>query len=669
MAATYLYLIVTIGCLLSAQAKIIHHQYCIIGSGPGGLQMAYFFKRANRDYTVFERSNISGSFFRQYPRHRRLLSINKNNTGSKNSEFNLRHDWNSLLSDNNSLIMPNYSDEYYPHADEMIRYLNDYANVLQLNIQYNTEIIQISRAYYKNSLRFKFKTSKQSIYMCDVAIISTGLATPNIPSSITGLHHAMGYETMSTNTSEYVGQNILILGQGKSDFCSANVSHLCFQPKNAAQLHNFLPVIVNPKRYLKVISYLVYNIGNSAFETAESLSSVSNILHLYGRNRIRLATSTHYIGDIRAKNTKVIDSYQLKTLDGLLGFLEIIFIAISDDNYDHELEGDMKNVGFFKNKRNLIVLGLRAEPHLPFLYDLTGGSKEYHRIIRCLGFRYDRSIFSRTANPKSGEKHLERYPSLLPNYESISVPNMFFAGALTHSLDYRHSGGCCIQGFRYTARALHRLLEWRYHQIPWPSTDFWSNQITDYLITRINQASGLYQMFATLADVILIKKNGQHHYLEDVPVRILPNLREYTGRKIIDGFITLTFEYGKGFSKPGKDTLAKDNYSHSAKMAHKSRNIHPVIRYYKQSIEATTRKGRLPKANKIHHVVEDFLTDWSVYSEHGHYLKLFIENLFRKDLNQYYTSSCYELSMTFKSLPGSCKRQCIQNLKSSTMKL
>ncbi|EDV20876.1 uncharacterized protein TRIADDRAFT_31100 [Trichoplax adhaerens] len=579
MAATYLYLIVTIGCLLSAQAKIIHHQYCIIGSGPGGLQMAYFFKRANRDYTVFERSNISGSFFRQYPRHRRLLSINKNNTGSKNSEFNLRHDWNSLLSDNNSLIMPNYSDEYYPHADEMIRYLNDYANVLQLNIQYNTEIIQISRAYYKNSLRFKFITSKQSIYMCDVAIISTGLATPNIPSSITGLHHAMGYETMSTNTSEYVGQNILILGQ-----------------------------------------------GNSAFETAESLSSVSNILHLYGRNRIRLATSTHYIGDIRAKNTKVIDSYQLKTLDGLL-------------------EGDMKNVGFFKNKRNLIVLGLRAEPHLPFLYDLTGGSKEYHRIIRCLGFRYDRSIFSRTANPKSGEKHLERYPSLLPNYESISVPNMFFAGALTHSLDYRHSGGCCIQGFRYTARALHRLLEWRYHQIPWPSTDFWSNQITDYLITRINQASGLYQMFATLADVILIKKNGQHHYLEDVPVRILPNLREYTGRKIIDGFITLTFEYGKGFSKPGKDTLAKDNYSHSAKMAHKSRNIHPVIRYYKQSIEATTRKGRLPKANKIHHVVEDFLTDWSVYSEHGHYLKLFIENLFRKDLNQYYTSSCYKVNL------------------------
>lgn len=33
-----------------------------------------------------------------------------------------------------------------------------------------------------------------------------------------------------------------------------------------------------------------------------------------------------------------------------------------------------------------------------------------------------------------------------------------------------------------------------------------------------------------------------------------------------------------------KDTLAKDNYSHNAKSAHKSQNIHPVIRYYKQAI-------------------------------------------------------------------------------------
>lgn len=36
------------------------HEYCIIGAGPGGLQLAYFLERANRDYVIFEKSNTSG---------------------------------------------------------------------------------------------------------------------------------------------------------------------------------------------------------------------------------------------------------------------------------------------------------------------------------------------------------------------------------------------------------------------------------------------------------------------------------------------------------------------------------------------------------------------------------------------------------------------------------
>lgn len=34
-----------------------HHQYCIIGAGPGGLQLAYFLHRARRDYIVYEKGN------------------------------------------------------------------------------------------------------------------------------------------------------------------------------------------------------------------------------------------------------------------------------------------------------------------------------------------------------------------------------------------------------------------------------------------------------------------------------------------------------------------------------------------------------------------------------------------------------------------------------------
>lgn len=41
--------------------------------------------------------------------------------GSQNYEFNLRHDWNTLLSDDDTLTMTQYSDDLYPHADQLVK--------------------------------------------------------------------------------------------------------------------------------------------------------------------------------------------------------------------------------------------------------------------------------------------------------------------------------------------------------------------------------------------------------------------------------------------------------------------------------------------------------------------------------------------------------------------
>ena len=38
---------------------------------------------------------------------------------------------------------------------------------------------------------------------------------------------------------------------------------------------------------------------------------------LSNRSRARLSWSTHYVGDIRGVNNGVLDTYQLKSLDGL----------------------------------------------------------------------------------------------------------------------------------------------------------------------------------------------------------------------------------------------------------------------------------------------------------------------------------------------------------------
>jgi NADPH-dependent glutamate synthase beta subunit-like oxidoreductase len=40
--------------------RIQFHEYCIIGAGPAGLQLAYFLQKAKRDYIVYEKSSHAG---------------------------------------------------------------------------------------------------------------------------------------------------------------------------------------------------------------------------------------------------------------------------------------------------------------------------------------------------------------------------------------------------------------------------------------------------------------------------------------------------------------------------------------------------------------------------------------------------------------------------------
>lgn len=53
--------------------------------------------------------SCAGNFFVTYPRHRKLISVNKRHTGQLNKGFSFRHDWNSLISEDESLLMKHYS--------------------------------------------------------------------------------------------------------------------------------------------------------------------------------------------------------------------------------------------------------------------------------------------------------------------------------------------------------------------------------------------------------------------------------------------------------------------------------------------------------------------------------------------------------------------------------
>ena len=112
----------------------------IIGAGPAGLQLGYFFSKLNIEYIILERNNIAGSFFDKFPHSGKLISINKRYTGSDVPDFNLRHDWNSLLSDEN-LLFTDYSKDFYPDKKDLVRYLNDFAIKNNLNILYGTDVL------------------------------------------------------------------------------------------------------------------------------------------------------------------------------------------------------------------------------------------------------------------------------------------------------------------------------------------------------------------------------------------------------------------------------------------------------------------------------------------------------------------------------------------------
>ena len=114
----------------------------MIGAGPAGLQLAYLLGKAGRDHVVLEAGPAAGTFYRTFPRHRRMISINKPHTAWHDAEKDLRVDWNSLLCDDPALRFTHYTGRFFPHADDYVRYLADFAR--GLDIRYGCRVRRVS---------------------------------------------------------------------------------------------------------------------------------------------------------------------------------------------------------------------------------------------------------------------------------------------------------------------------------------------------------------------------------------------------------------------------------------------------------------------------------------------------------------------------------------------
>lgn len=253
--------------------------YIIIGSGPAGLQLGYFLQKSNRTYVILEAGCSSGASFRRFPRHRKLISINKIHTGYDDTETNLRWDWNSLLSDDDNILFRKYSEEYFPHADDLVTYIGKYAEHHNLQIRYNTRIVSVSK-----SNEFKLLDANGKSYSCKRLIIATGLSKPYIP-DIPGIELTENYCDVSIDAQDFINQKVLIIGK-----------------------------------------------GNSGFETADNIIPTAAIIHIISPEQVTFAWKTHYVGNLRAINNNFLDTYQLKSQNAILD-AAIEKIEIRDGKY------------------------------------------------------------------------------------------------------------------------------------------------------------------------------------------------------------------------------------------------------------------------------------------------------------------------------------------------
>lgn len=243
-----------------------HYDYLILGAGAAGLQMAYCMEQAGHSYLVLEAGAAPGTFFTQYPRHRKLISINKVHTGFDDAEKNLRWDWNSLLCNDEAMQFKHYSKRYWPSADDLVRYLGDFASHFALNVRYGTEAARIERG----DAGFNVTDASGAVFTGTRLIVATGVRKPYIP-DIPGIEMCENYTDVNVDPETFVNQRVLILGK-----------------------------------------------GNSAFEMAELLTETTAMIHVCSPNPIKMAWATHHVGHLRAVNNNFLDTYQLKTQNAVL---------------------------------------------------------------------------------------------------------------------------------------------------------------------------------------------------------------------------------------------------------------------------------------------------------------------------------------------------------------
>ena len=439
----------------------------IIGAGPAGIQTGYFLEKLRKDYIIIERNSNAGSFFDKYPISRKLISLNKKYTGYTNPDIKLKYDWNSLLNDS-GFLFPKYSDELYPDANSLVRYLSEFTREMNIRIRYNSNVVKIFKLNEeneeeKNEENYRIQLSDIN-YTCKYLIIATGLNKIHDRVTSSGFKSYSDIPNMSLD--EFNDKRVCIVGS-----------------------------------------------GNSAYELSHLLSNRSRYTIMVQKN-VKLSMLTHYAGDVRGNYLYTLDLFSLKVNSAVLSSERLLDTnSFIKTNGEYSLINVADPVKKYKFDEVIFCVGFEFDDSI---YDF--------KINRTIKRKFTSDDIDNEGNMEnsvnkenSGDKG--KYPEVNDKYESTNNKNMFFVGGLMHSLDHKISSGGFIHGFRYLIKFFIESIYDNYKVIKFDNII----SLSKHIYQRFTNSSSLYIMQNFMCDIAYIK-DGKFIYIQDLTSEIIKRL-------------------------------------------------------------------------------------------------------------------------------------------------
>jgi thioredoxin reductase len=189
----------------------------VVGSGPGGLQVAYSLARAGVGrMAVLSRDPAPGGMFRRFPLYQRLITWTKPDAPcERGTRAYESYDHNSLVGEEpeHQALLPGMMDRSHdlPTRREMESALVEFAARGRIAIRFGCEW----RATRRDERSFVVETSDGE-YRCRVCVFAVGMTEPWKP-SIPGIEAAPHYAE-AHRADAYAGKSVLILGKRNSAF-------------------------------------------------------------------------------------------------------------------------------------------------------------------------------------------------------------------------------------------------------------------------------------------------------------------------------------------------------------------------------------------------------------------------------------------------------------------